>query len=116
LPDIFIKAQYPNINETQFAALQISSAAFDSAGVQQLTAMEHANGGVLATLPDDQWVQEMVSWERNVWSQLRTRVTDYAVGYEVREPLMAAAVNNETTTGQRQLCGMQRMKSPGGFL
>lgn len=70
----------------------------------------------LPGLPDDQWMREVVAWEKFVWASLQTVTSDYAVGHATRDPSVLDHIRNETTLGERQLCGIQRMRKSGGFM
>lgn len=72
--------------------------------------------GVITSLPDDQWIKEVVAWEKYVWAALKITVADYAIGYTSQEPSSQASTKNESTSGEKQLCQAQRMRKSGGFV
>lgn len=72
--------------------------------------------GVGSGLPDDQWAQEVIAWENYVWATFQFLVTDYAVGHNVRVPIMQELMKQDLTSGEKQLCGVQRMRKSGGFM
>jgi hypothetical protein len=72
--------------------------------------------GVITSLPDDQWVQEVVAWEKYVWAALQITVADYALGYETQDSSAQDATKNVTTLGEKRLCQSQRMRKSGGFV
>lgn len=113
---------YPGASDIQLAAMQLlvrSSLLFDlsDAGLDVLKATEMAGGtGFIQSLPDDQWVQELIGWESFVWASLQIAISDYAIGPTVRDPAAGQFLRNETTNGERELCQVQRMKKAGGFV
>lgn len=72
--------------------------------------------GVITSLSDDQWVQEVVAWEKYVWAALQITVADYALGYETQDSSAQDATKNVTTLGEKRLCQSQRMRKSGGFV
>lgn len=71
---------------------------------------------VYRVLKDDQWVDELVWAESKVWAALQVSITDYAIGPTLRDT--AVDRNNFTapvTDGEKQLCGMQKMKHSGNL-
>ncbi|KAF2178152.1 hypothetical protein K469DRAFT_695786 [Zopfia rhizophila CBS 207.26] len=42
--------------------------------------------GQLPRLPDDQWVRELIGWERYAFTYYQILFSDYAVGHKVRYP------------------------------
>lgn len=72
--------------------------------------------GVIAALPTDQWIHELQSWESIVWATHQVILADYAIGPAVRDPLSESIVLPPTNSGGKQLCGMQKMRKPGGFV
>ena len=75
-----------------------------------------AQSGYSPGLPDDQWVKEVVGWENYLWAIYQTVVTDYGVGHASRDPAVLEVVKQNTTAGEKQLCGVQRMRKSGGFM
>jgi hypothetical protein len=82
----------------------------------QAQILAQRNGGQFLSLPDDQWVQEIVSWEKYIWASLQTMVSDYAIGFGAQAPSAQSYVRTNLTQGERQLCGVQRMVKSGGFM
>jgi hypothetical protein len=72
--------------------------------------------GVITSLLDDQWVREVVAWEKDVLAALQITVADYALGYETQDSSAQDATKNVTTLGEKQLCQSQRMRKSGGFV
>jgi hypothetical protein len=72
--------------------------------------------GIAQSLPDDQWLQELVAWESHVWAGLQMAVSDYAIGIAARDAAAASFVRNDTDAGEKQLCQSQRMRMAGGFV
>lgn len=122
LPGRILVEDYPGASDVQLAALQLlvtSSLLFDISDAAQdvLQAKEMAGGtGYIPSLPEDQWEKEIKGWEAFVWAALQTAITDYAIGPAVREPSIADLVKKNLTSGEKQLCGAQKMKKSGGFV
>jgi hypothetical protein len=72
--------------------------------------------GVISTLPSDQWIQELQSWESIVWAAHQVILADYAVGPAMRDPLSESIVLPPKKSIEKKLCGMQKMRKPGGFV
>jgi hypothetical protein len=72
--------------------------------------------GVITSLPDDQWVQEVVAWKKYVWAALQITIADYALGYETQDSSAQDATKSVTMPGEKQLCQSQRMRESGGFV
>jgi len=75
-----------------------------------------ANTGYVPTLPDDQWIQEVTGWESFVWAALQLNILEHAIGPAVREPSVVALMKNQTSTGEKQLCNVQKVRVSGGFM
>lgn len=71
---------------------------------------------VIAMLPADQWVQEIIGWEAYLWAAYQILVSDYSIGVAARAPDAASFVRKDMTRGEKQLCTKQKMKNPGGFV
>ncbi|KAH7112542.1 hypothetical protein B0J11DRAFT_573000 [Dendryphion nanum] len=87
--------------------------AFSSGNLQ---VAEIAKRGLVPSLPDDQWVKELAGWEAATWATFQIGVTDYSTGVKNRVQSVEDNVHLNLTVGQKQLCGMQRMRNPGGFV
>lgn len=70
----------------------------------------------ILSLPDDQWIQEILGWEKYIWASLQTMVSDYAIGYGAQAPAAQKYVRTVLTPGERELRGVQRMIKSGGFV
>lgn len=71
--------------------------------------------GIIATLPDDQWISELQGWESITWATHQTVIADFAIGPTLRDPLAISYVLPPTNEAERSLCGMQKMRKSGGF-
>jgi hypothetical protein len=112
---------YQGATELQLAALELlitTGFLFDNSGLLKYlnVAEEFGNDQSVTRLPNDKWVQEIYFWEQYVWAQIQIALADYAIGPAARSPEIGAAVKNGTTSGERQLCGVQKMRSPGNFV
>ena len=123
LPGKVHPESYPGASEIQLAALQLlitSSFELDlgdaSSSVFEAQNLAERGAGRIISLPDDQWVREVVGWERYIWAAMQTMITDYAIGFVNHVPSVASYVRSNLTVGEKQLCGAQRMVKPGGFV
>ncbi|KAF1846848.1 uncharacterized protein K460DRAFT_132067 [Cucurbitaria berberidis CBS 394.84] len=117
----FSLEQYPNASNIQRAILQDLGHAMLNTDIQiasyDLKARKLIeNAGFINSLPDDQWVREVVGWESTLWASLQIEMAEYAIGRAVRVPGAAALMKTDLTDGEQALCGKQRMKNPGGFV
>lgn len=74
------------------------------------------NGFVTKDFPTDQWVTEVVGWEKFIWSTFQTYIADYAVGYNARVPQLKEYIQTNLTKGEQELCSVQRMVKPSGVM
>ena len=73
-------------------------------------------GGLSAGIPEDQWIQEIVGFESNLWAVTQLIFADYSIGIGSRVPEAGRIQQKSSTSGDKQLCQAIRMKSPGGFV
>ncbi|KAJ4291860.1 hypothetical protein N0V90_009756 [Kalmusia sp. IMI 367209] len=120
LPYSISQADFPHASGVQIAGVQTLVTASQIFDVQLASAKLRASdlnyGGMIPSLPDDQWVQEITYWEQIVWASLQAIVSDYAVGYGVQEPSIEPYVKRNLTSGEEELCRAQRRVKPGGFM
>lgn len=89
---------------------------FSYANLQNFAADSLSVNDIIGSLPNDQWVKELERWFSVGLSHLQIGISDYAVGLAVRDPGKAAEYEMPPKErGQRRLCGMQKMRKPGGF-
>ena len=101
-------------------------------GFEVDTKVFDSTGGIVS-LPDDQWVREIVRLEGMIWAALQTLTSDYAIGFSVQAPALEEFVRRNLTEGktldkvndsilltifqgEKQLCRVQRMRKPGGMV
>ncbi|KAF2120277.1 hypothetical protein BDV96DRAFT_642118 [Lophiotrema nucula] len=72
--------------------------------------------GSIASLPDDQWVREIVRLEGLIWAALQTLTSDYAIGVGVQTPAVKDFLRKNLIDGEKQLCGVQRMRKAGAIV
>lgn len=121
LPGIIEPENYPGASKVQLAAIKLLSVAgffldTSDASTRVLQASKILDSGVILSLPDDQWIQEVVGWEMVIWASWQTMVSDYAVGYAARDPSLAKILKKNMTSGERQLCNLQQMRKSGSFM
>ena len=76
-----------------------------------------SSNGYITELPDDQWIQELRSWQASVWAAHQVMLVDYAIGPLVRDPLTNATyVTKPSNEMEKMLCGTQKMRKLGGFV
>jgi hypothetical protein len=73
-------------------------------------------GIVTDQVPTDQWITEARAMESSVWAALQVSLVDYAIGLRVRSAELADYVVYPITSGDKELCGAQRMRKAGGFV
>lgn len=111
---------FPDANDVQLTVLELlseSSYMFDRA-IWERTQVRDYFDYVIPSLPDDQWVHEVVRAEQVAWSALQAGVADYAIGPSIHDDNTGRWENREgwirpVTKGEHQLCGMQRMRKTG---
>ena len=81
-----------------------------------VVAKKFGNLGFITSLPNDQWMREVLEWEKYIWASLQTVVSDYAIGYTALDPSTQDSIRKNLTVGEKQLCQVQRMKRSGGFM
>lgn len=74
------------------------------------------DGVVTSQVPSDQWINEVEGLDSVIWASLQTLVADYAIGPGVRTAELEEYVVKPTSPGDKQLCGAQKMRKPGGFV
>jgi hypothetical protein len=127
LPDDVTSQTFPDANGLQLALLKLlveSSYIFDMSNTGDLTFRDTSQSWLRSgsytgsTVPDDQWIQELKTWEASTWVAIQTAVSDYAIG-----PLRR--INNQTgginglppqTEGEKQLCQVMKMKKNGAIV
>jgi hypothetical protein len=111
---------FPEATPIQKVSLQllvVGSLLFDASDASgTLQAGRLLQDGYIDRLSDDQWVQEVVGWEKFVWASLQSVVSDYAIGFAAREPSVEKYIKTDLTLGERQLCQSQRLRKSGGFM
>lgn len=75
-----------------------------------------SNAGLITTLPDDQWIKELSNWVSSSWAGIQILVADHAIGPSVRDPDAKLNGLPPANEGEKALCGMQKMRKPGGFV
>jgi len=67
-------------------------------------------------IPDDFWVSEIRGWSSSLWAMYQFALADYAIGPSFRDPGATIFMRNDSTPAEKELCGMQKMRNPGGFV
>jgi len=121
LPASLTESDLPGASDVQLAVLQLlvaSSYFFTLAGSERLRASAQVKrGGYIDSLPNDQWIKEVIGWESAAWAALQVAVGDYFIGAKVRDPKAADSYARQAATeGEKKLCGMLKMRRSGGFV
>lgn len=75
-----------------------------------------AERDLIPQIPNDFWVEEIRGWMSNLWAMYQLGLADYAIGPSVRDPGATIFMRNDTNAAEKELCGMQKMRNPGGFV
>jgi hypothetical protein len=116
------REDFPDASDLQLSALKllrITSFLYDTSDASMQLEVDRImadSSGYIDTLPADQWVREVVGWEKLIWASRQTLVTDYATGYSARVDSTESFVRKDLSPGERELCGKQRMRKNGGFV
>lgn len=71
---------------------------------------------LISRVPDDQWIQELVWWESVSWASIQIFLTDLAVGMGKEDGFNLQLPTDSLSATEKQLCDMQRMRAPSGFV
>lgn len=106
------------MNELQLNALKLLRQAIDIGKPNRsgwYDAQQKAAGfDRVESLPDDQWIKEVQTWEAIAWAAIQIVIADYAIGPTVRDPSSKDLVVKNGT--EKELCSMMKMRRPGGFV
>ncbi|KAH7392537.1 hypothetical protein BKA66DRAFT_457717 [Pyrenochaeta sp. MPI-SDFR-AT-0127] len=124
LPDTANSTNFPSASDLQIAGLRLmvdASADYSTygaalKGLNATSKFANNNGFVTKDFPTDQWVTEVVGWEKFIWSTFQTYIADYAIGYSARVPQLKEYIQTNLTKGEEELCGVQRMVKPSGVM
>jgi hypothetical protein len=123
LPATVNTEKFPEASDVQRAGVQLLvtssylySVVLAPRVVFQARDMAVQSEGRVTSLPDDQWMREILGWEKYIWASLQTVVSDYAIGYGALTASVQPYVRTQLTPGERELCGLQKMVKPGGFV
>jgi hypothetical protein len=127
LPAEASRKVFPDANELQLAVLKLlvtSSYLFDRAKGFPTQVNDYIDAGdaqlkpnefddvKIAGIPDDQWRRDLTRAEQVIWASLQAYIADYAIGPTLLEG-KAADLIPPSTDGEKQLCGVQRVKKSG---
>lgn len=77
LPGTVKAHDFPEASDIQLAALQLlvtSSGRYDTAAaagtLSKVQDLADISGGQILSLPNDQWVQEVIAWEKYIWASM----------------------------------------------
>lgn len=75
-----------------------------------------AVGGIIPSLPADQWIRELTHWEAHAYASLQIAVEKYATGAKSIDPFAGSYVVAPRTVGERELCQAVRVRKGGGVV
>lgn len=124
LPDAANATNFPEASDLQIAGLSLvveASSAYSNwnaalKGLNATSKFSSSNGFVTEDFPKDQWVSEVLGWEKYIWATFQAYISDYMVGYSARVPALKEYLKTNLTKGERELCSMQRMVKPSGVM
>ncbi|KAJ4289802.1 hypothetical protein N0V90_011133 [Kalmusia sp. IMI 367209] len=119
LPSTKSSSDFSGANEAQLALLRLLVQLLywnDAEGAMNHLTPASINSGFNAPLPSDQWLQDMVMLEQNIRAQLQIALSTYAVGGSTLNFKATTPLRRKPAEAERNLCGIQLMKSPGGFV
>lgn len=111
---------FPNASSLQSAVLQLLLDA--SYHFNILTSLHAAAdkliqvGGFVPSLPDDQWIKELMHWESHAYSSLQIAVEKYTTGAKSIDPYAESYIRKPQTAGEKALCSKQRVRKSGGVV
>jgi len=102
------------------AVLQLlldSSALFDIESGTSLQADKLiGDAGYISSLPNDQWVTEVIAWESQAYAALQIAIEKYSTGARSIDPYAASYIRKPQTDGEKALCMKQRVRKSGGLV
>ncbi|KAF9741118.1 hypothetical protein PMIN04_006738 [Paraphaeosphaeria minitans] len=119
LPSTKSAAEFPGANEAQMALLRLIVQLLywnDAQGAMNHLTPASINSGFNAPLPSDQWLQDMIMLEQNIRAQLQIALSTYAAGGSTLDSKPTTPLRHNATQAEKNLCGIQLMQSPGGFV
>jgi hypothetical protein len=121
LPSSVTAKSWPRASPVQLSAIRLLVEANYGIGLAQNTEVlaskaVQAGGLIAIQVPEDQWIAEARAMESFVWASSQVYVSDYAIGPGVRSPELTDYVTQPVTSGDKQLCGSQKMRKAAGFV
>lgn len=102
------------------AVLQLlldSSALFDIESGNSLQADKLIGAaGYISSLPNGQWVTEIIAWESQAYAALQIAIEKYATGPRSIDPHADSYTRQPQTDGEKALCMKQRVRKSGGLM
>ena len=65
---------------------------------------------------NDQWIKQLVKMENNTLAQIQIALSTYSTGLSNLGLKETPPILPNATEAEKGLCGLQRMRSPGGFV
>ncbi|KAF1957462.1 hypothetical protein CC80DRAFT_470752 [Byssothecium circinans] len=113
---------FPDASPIQFSLLQLlqSISRFSDnimlgPGYGNLLAGKTVIRGISEGLPDDQWIRELVNWERISWTAYQMLLSVSIIGPKVFDEFADEYREAPKTEGDRALCRSLKMRKAGGF-
>lgn len=74
-------------------------------------------GGIIShRVPSDQWIRELTHWESQVYASIQIAVEKYATGAKSIDPFAESYIRAPETSGEKALCGLQRVRKSGNVV
>lgn len=122
LPSNISKEIWPDASDIQLVILQLMRDASlemhvsTGAMYDYTQAGEQLQTGPLPYVPNDQWKTEVIGWEALAWAGIQVRLSDYALGPQVRDPNNDIFTEWPVTPAEKHMCGSMKMRKAGGFV
>ena len=89
---------------------------FDQSNPTQVKASNYIMGGVISSLPPDQWIIELKSWESTAWAAHQIALAEFATGAKAIDPQADNYTVQPSSIAEKQLCKSLKVRKPGGFV
>jgi hypothetical protein len=74
------------------------------------------NQGIIDSLPNDAWKEEILAWEQEAWTGMQIAFSQYAIGPKASDAMADNYWIKPETDGEKALCGAMKMKKSGDFV
>ena len=88
----------------------------DQASLSKVKASSYISQGFGESLPPDQWITELRSWESQVWAAHQIALAEYATGPKAADPTADSYTIQPSSAAERALCESLKARKSGGFV